>query len=57
MKPVKWIVVISILLWSIGILAGCSTVHGVGEDLGTMSNGLANHHTTPSQIQNQSERK
>lgn len=57
MKPSRWILLVAVILWGVQSLTGCSTIHGVGEDLGTLSSGMAKHHQTPSQIQQDSSRK
>jgi len=41
----------------LGILSGCSTIKGVGEDLDTLGRGMAKHHETPNAVQQDNSRK
>ena len=47
---------IAILLSMLVAFNGCSTIHGVGEDLDTLGRGMSNHHDTPQEIQQESSR-
>ena len=57
MKPIRWILLVSVILWGIGILSGCSTVKGAGEDLNTLGTGMSKYHQTPTQIQQENVSK
>jgi len=52
----------AVVLWGVGflmacILSGCSTVHGMGEDLDTLGRGISNDHSsTPANNQNSSQK-
>jgi predicted small secreted protein len=50
------LLLIGILISVMLFLNGCSTVHGVGEDLDTLGRGMSNHHDTPKAIQQDSSR-
>ena len=58
MSRIKLTLVLIVSLMVLGsVISGCSTVHGVGEDLDTLGRGISNHHQTPKVIQQESSQK
>ena len=57
MRPIRWILLVAVVLLGVQSMTGCSTVKGAGQDIETLGNGMSKHHQTPPIIQQESSRK